>query len=392
MKSNVLRIAQLNVNGLSFAKDSFKIDIYLQGLMAFQVDVAALQEINLNLNKNKVREKFTKAMKRYDQRAMTQLAITKQKEIDNTYMPGGNAVWNNGVYTGRIQRKGQEKYGRWAYTVLLGKKMQEIMIISAYNTCKNAAEDGGTIASQLRRAMHKNGEKAKPLRNLFFQDLQKFIIEERKQGTEIVLAMDANTITDSEELKTLRLHTGMVDVFKVKHPGKRQPRTYFRGQQCLDYIYASPHIAQGIVSAGYAPFYAMGKYDHRLLYVDIQWDYLFKHKPDLTQVRGRQLRVKNRRITKLYTKTLKMLAQKAGVHKGIEKTLLRLKEKNQTKEDMHYCQNKLRKYKTVMIQLMTSASNKATKSKPSIFKWSVALRKNGQQMRYWNERKKSSEN
>ena len=45
-----------------------------------------------------------------------------------------------------------------------------------------------------------------------------------------------------------------------------------------------------------------------------------------------------------------------------------------------------------MIQLMTSASNKATKSKPSIFKWSVALRNNGQQMRYWNERKKSSEN
>ena len=392
MQSNVLRIAQLNVNGLSFAKDNFKIDMYLQGLMAYQVDVAALQEINLNLNVNKVRNKFIKAMKRYDQRATLQMAITKHNEKENRYMPGGNAVWNNGVYTGRIQRKGQEKYGRWAFIVLLGKNMQEIMIISAYNICKNSAEDGSTIAGQIRRAMHKNGDNKKSLRNSFFKDLQDFIVKEKKEGTEVILAMDANTSATAEELKTLRLHTNLVDVFKVKHPNKEHPRTYFRGKECLDYIYASPHIAQGISNAGYAPFYAMGKYDHRLLYVDIQWDHLFKHKTDKTQARGRQLSVKNRRITKLYTKTLKALEKKAGVYKGVDNTLTRLQEKNQTKEEREYCINKLKKYKTVMLQLMTSANNKATKSKPSIFQWSVTLRRNGQQMRYWNERKKSSEN
>ena len=47
----------------------------------------------------------------------------------------------------------------------------------------------------------------------------------------------------------------------------------------------------------------------------------------MTQAQGRQLSNKNRRITKIYTKSLKALAQKAGVHKGIERTLLRLKEK-----------------------------------------------------------------
>ena len=392
IKSNVLRIAQLNVNGLSFAKDNFKIDMYLQGLMAYQIDIAALQEINLNLNVNKVREKFIKAMKRYEQRAKIQLAITKHNETENTYMPGGNAVWNHGVYTGRIQRKGQEQYGRWSYTVLLGKKMQEVMIISAYNTCKNTAEDGNTIAGQLRRAMHKNSKNTKSLRNSFFKDLQEFIVEEKKTGTEIILAMDANACATSEELKTLRLHTSLVDAFKVKHPNKQHPRTYFRGQQCLDYILLSPYLAQGITSAGYAPFYAIGKFDHRLLYADIQWDFIFKHKADVTQARGRQLSVKNRRITKLYTKTIKALEKKAGVYEGIEKALEKLQEENQTKEEMTYYQNKLKKYKTVMMQLMTCANKKATKCKPSIFQWSLALRKNGQHMRYWNERKKSSEN
>jgi hypothetical protein len=172
MQSEVFRIAQLNVNGLSFAKDNFKIDMYLQSLMASQVDVATIQEINLNLNARKVREKFITAMKRYDQRATTQLAYIKNEEKDKVYRPGGNAVWNNGVYTGRIKKKGQDKYGRWAYTILVGKKQQELMIISAYNTCEHAAEDGGTIAGQLRRALRETGKQKQTLRNLFYSDLQ----------------------------------------------------------------------------------------------------------------------------------------------------------------------------------------------------------------------------
>jgi hypothetical protein len=149
MTSRVIRIAQMNVNGLSFAKDSFNIDMYLQSMMASQVDVAAMQEINLNLSKSNIREKFIKAIKRFDKRATIQVAAIKQAE-ENTYLPGGNAVMNNGIYTGRVTRKGQDKYGRWAYTVLLGKKMSEIMIVSAYNICKNSAEEGSTIAGQLR--------------------------------------------------------------------------------------------------------------------------------------------------------------------------------------------------------------------------------------------------
>ena len=43
------------------------------------------------------------------------------------------------------------------------------MIISAYNTCKSAAEDGRTIAGQLVREMHKEGDKRKyNLQKAFF--------------------------------------------------------------------------------------------------------------------------------------------------------------------------------------------------------------------------------
>ena len=378
IQSNTFRIAQLNVNGFSFAKDNFNIDLYLQGLMAMQVDVAAIQEIDLNLGLTKVREDLTKAMKRFDQRAGIQLANQATRESDDVYTPGGNAVWNNGIYAGRITRKGQDKYGRWAYTVLLGKNQQEVMIVSAYNTCRNAAEDGRTIAGQLVRAMHKEGSNKKHnLRKAFYSDMQDFILKEQRQGTEIILAMDANTPPTSEELKMLRLNTSLVDVFKTKHPTTKHPKTYFRGQQCLDYIYATPYIAQGIERVGYAPFYEMGKYDHRLLFVDLKWDHVFKHKVDITQARGRQLSTKNRRITKLYLKTLSKLEEKSGIYNGVKKIRELMSNKQQTKEEKDYCIKKLKTYKTIMIQLMISANRTATKSKPKIFQWSKQLRHNG---------------
>jgi hypothetical protein len=143
------RIAQLNVNGFSFSKDNYKIDLYLQGIMAMQIDVAAIQKINLNLVLPKIKDKFIQAMKRFDQRAGIQVATQSKKESNATYTPGGNAIWNNGVYTGRITRRGHDKFGRWAYTVMTGKGRQEVMMISAYNTCSNAPEDGQTIAGQL---------------------------------------------------------------------------------------------------------------------------------------------------------------------------------------------------------------------------------------------------
>jgi exonuclease III len=393
VRSKNFRIVQLNVNGLSFAKDNFKIDMYLQGIMALQADVAAMQEINLNLSNGRVRENFNKAMKRYDQRAAVQIAANKEMETKDTYRPGGNAVWSSGMYTGRITRKGQEKYGRWAYMVMTGKKMQEIMIISAYNTCRNAPEDGKTIAGQLVRAMHKDKNKSKyNLRQAFFRDIQEFILEETKKGTEIVLSMDANTSATAEELNTLKLNTNMSDVYTTKHPTKEHPRTYHRGSQCLDYILATPFISRGIEKVGYAPFYMMGKYDHRLLYVDLKWEYVFNHKVDVTQARGRKLSIKNRRITKLYLKTLTELEEKAGIYKGLEKIRVRMEDKKITKEERDYCIKKLKNYKTVMIQLMINANKVATKGKPKIFQWSKKLRNNGRQMRYWNDRKKCSDN
>jgi hypothetical protein len=393
MQSSIFRVAQLNVNGFSFSKDNYKIDLFLQGLMAMQIDVAAIQEINLNLSVATTKDLVTKALKRFDQRAGVQLATQPRKETNNIYMPGGNAVWNNGIYAGRVVRKGQEHYGRWAYTVMVGKRGQEVMIISAYNTCKNAPADGRTIAGQLVRAMHHAGSnKQHDLRKSFYDDIQDFILNEIRKGTEVILSMDANTSATSEELATLRVNTNMVDAFKTKHPTMSHPKTYYRGRHCLDYVYVTPYLAQSIERVGYAPFYEIGKYDHRLLYVDFRWERVFRHKLDVTQARGRQLSTNNRRVTKKYTSTLLKLEKKAGIHKGISRIRELMNNESQTKKEREYCIRQLKQYKTTMTQLMICANKTATKCKPRIFRWSQQLKNNGKRMRYWNDRKRSSDN
>lgn len=236
--------------------------------------------------------------------------------------------------------------------------------------------------------MHQKGtNKQHNLRKFFYEDLQVFINQEQQQGTEIVLAMDANTEPTAEELVAFWQDTNLVDAFLTKHPTLTHPRTYYRGRNCLDYIYVTPYLAKCIERVGYAPFYKMGKYDHRLLYIDLRWEQVFKHKLDITQSRGRQLSTNNRRVTKKYLKTLHKLEQKAGIYKGIYKVRELMKNKAQTKKEKEYCIKKLKMYKTIMTQLMISANKTATASKPRIFQWSHQLRKNGKKMRYWNDRR-----
>jgi hypothetical protein len=184
----------------------------------------------------------------------------------------------------------------------------------------------------------------------------------------------------------------MVDTFALKHPTIIHPKTYFRGKHCLDYILATPYIAKAIDKVGYAPFYEMGKYDHRLLYIDLNWDYVFQHKLDVTSARGRQLSIKNRRITTKYLNTLQKLENKAGIHRGVKKVRELMANDNQSDKERDYCIKKLKQYKTTMLQLMISANKTATKGKPSVYKWSNQLRFQGKRMRYWNDRKRSSEN
>ncbi len=79
---------------------------------------------------------------------------------------------------------------------------------------------------------------------------------------------------------------GLMDIMKHRHDGSL-PATYARGQRCLAYALATPHVINAVEQAGYEAFNARYQTDHRAHFVDPSTDKLFgiqiqplsKHEP-----------------------------------------------------------------------------------------------------------------
>ena len=386
-KSDNFRVHQLNVNGLPFKDDHFLIDLYLQGTTSLQSDIQLAQEINVNLTNPAIRQRFLRAMRRFDRLATIQLGYVKKQEYDSSvYRPGGVMTWTHGINSGRVCDRSSDAYGRWSSLTMLQKDEQKTVFISAYKVCKGTKLDGTGIASQQYRAMVRDGNIEKNQRNKFDKDLKQFIGHNYQQGTEVCLAMDSNTWSTSEEMNTFLADTGMLNAYDLLYEGKEHPRTFFRGKGCIDQFIITPGLKHLILRMGYSPFYAMGPYDHRFAYLDFDRQRLFNHKVDVTRSAGRGLSMTNRKMITRYTKHLKKMIQKSKLKEGIEKAMERLENTEKTSYEYAYYVKKLQQYKRVINALMLGAERKSSKRFPQYHKWSIIFSKQGKTMRYWNER------
>ena len=142
--------------------------------------------------------------------------------------------------------------------------------------------------------MQKDKRVAKNQRKEFDADLKQYIGYHYQSGQEVCLAMDVNTWTTTKEMNTFLVDTGMVNVYDILlYPNKDHPRTFFRGKGCIDGFFITPGLQPMILRMGYAPFYAMGPYDHRFAYLDFDRQTLFTHKVDVTRSAGRGLSLTN---------------------------------------------------------------------------------------------------
>ena len=258
------------MNGLQFKHDHFLIDLYLQGTTSLQSDIQLAQEININLTNPAIRQRFLRALRRFDRLATIQLGYVKKQEYDKSiYRPGGVMAWTHGIHSGRVCDLSSDAYGRWGSLTMLQKEAQKTVFISADKVCKGSKLDGTGIASQQYRAMVRDGMSEKNQRQKFDKDLKQFIGHNCQQGTKVCLAMDSNTWSTSEKMSTFLADTGMLNAYDLLYEGKEHPRTFFRGKGYIDQFIITPGLKPLVIQRmGYSPFYAMGPYDHRFAYLD----------------------------------------------------------------------------------------------------------------------------
>ena len=387
--SKSFRIHHVNVNGLSLAKDSVGMDQYLQSSLAMQIDVGMINEINLAVHNPETREKIKTQMKAVDKTARLQIGYnTSNPKTENTgYMPGGNMVWVQGGYACRTEKSGHDKYGRWSYIILKGKRNAKVVFISAYKTCMGSSTTGTGVASQQFIAMaNDNHETCKNQRGAFDKDLAKFIHDHREEGHMVCLMMDANTPSDSKEMTRFITTTGLTNAYTMLHPEKEQPRTYEGGSHCIDVCLVCPLLVPAILKAGYAPFYNTGTYDHRELVVDISEEYIFDFRPDKTKAARMQLSVRNVKASAKYIKRLKQLSARAKITSTLEEHTMTLRKKEIKQDERDRSIMKLKSLKTAFGHYMTASGNSCVPSPVNDLWWSPRLSIHGRTLRYWNRR------
>ena len=101
---------------------------------------------------------------------------TSQVIVENDFKPGGTAIISQGKTGGRVKKSGIDTMGRWTYQVLDGQGEKDILIVSAYQCCKQPTNPRGITAYHQQQIMLSETDRVDrdPRRN-FYRDLKSFL-------------------------------------------------------------------------------------------------------------------------------------------------------------------------------------------------------------------------
>jgi hypothetical protein len=149
-------------------------------------------------------------------------------------------------YVGRVVETGSDtEMGRWSFIRMLGKHGRQIILVSAYQVCKQQANRVGarTAFAQQLSLLRRNGKDCSP-RKSFFDDLDAKIEEWREKNYEIILSGDLNEElgTDVDGFARLSAKWDLVEIIQHHHGTTQEPPTYARGTRRLDYAFCTPNL------------------------------------------------------------------------------------------------------------------------------------------------------
>ena len=215
---------------------------------------------------------------------------------------------------------------------LQGQRGKRITIISAYRVCyQNISTAGEKTAYMQQWAVLRQKGHGKPNpRQTHLDDLCQHIQTLRTDGHSIILLMDANEEFHHRQqyLATFTQRAGLTDIIYTRFTDSDTPppRTYKRGQYCIDYALTSWDLIPYIEQCGYTPFDEVSVSDHRGIFVDIRLNDFLQCRPASIQPPSlRTLSTTNPRNIRCYKATLfKYLHE----HKWFER-MQKLRQHNQ---------------------------------------------------------------
>jgi len=139
--------------------------------------------------------------------------------------------------------------GRWTGFTLRGRSQRLITILCAYRVSQSSPQGTGidTAVNQQWRHLRASQPNPKP-RQQILTDLTRHIQSLRQQQHEVILMIDANESTNSDNPWTRFLtENNLHDLLALRHHSP-PPNTHSRGSQRIDFIVATEQIASSVTN------------------------------------------------------------------------------------------------------------------------------------------------
>ena len=140
----------------------------------------------------------------------------------------------------------------------------------------------------------------------FKRDLSSYIQACKSKGDELILLVgDFNEKLgrSANGIESIAGEYGLLNMMSARHGELQPPATYARGQNCIDYGFATPHVIQALSRCGYEQFNVRFSTDHRAYFFDFDTEKLFgQQTPELASTAQRILNSTNLKQVTNYLK------------------------------------------------------------------------------------------
>ena len=270
---NILRICHININGVTQTTKNPKNQHIREFINTYELDHVGLAETNCNWSNMEEQDQWHNRVQNWWNRSKSVVAHNSADIGAEIKQPGGVINMSMaGTASSAIDSGIDSPLGRWAWTTLRGKNKIHTTIISGYRPCRNLKDDNSTYNQQLRYFVAKGIDKCP--RQIWLEDMERFIKEKQTKGHQIILLADMNEDVEEDMMIGWARKVKLKEV--VSKTTSEKVATHNKGSAPIDGIFLSYTLSA--TRAGYFPFGSIQS-DHRALWVDIERDLILGFKP-----------------------------------------------------------------------------------------------------------------
>jgi hypothetical protein len=283
-----LHVWSSNLNTLSLSNDLSELHELCTHFQTYNVGIAALQEINLDLTQTKIYTKIKAVFDEHFNKQCTIICSSTPIRAETSWKPGSTMLVIMPQWTPYVINTKKDALGRWCSATLQVKAQREIVFYSFYNCCKTRIQNAGlhTMFAQQWHILRRRGDLDPDPQVQAVHDLSVELTAHTTAKRSLCIVGDFNdSLGEDPSLMAHICYThNLLDILDHQHPDAAHIPSYARSANRLDYAILSRNLVNFVTTSGLNHYHAFYPSDHHPLFVGFD-DTLFGPRPAITSAR-----------------------------------------------------------------------------------------------------------